>query len=165
MIVTTSEPTVRLTDPAEMKNLRGATAAAAPASDGASAAAAPMLDDATGASIDLAVAQWMRSPRATSLARERLRAMGVSETEIEERRRCRSADQRLAAILRLAVTFVIARGRLEVRDRALLPATDRDATIAAIAQATSLAFLRVSLANEVAANEPYPAIDVNIGDY
>jgi hypothetical protein len=60
---------------------------------------------------------------------------------------------------------MITRGQLQARDRALLPSTDRNATIAAIAHATSLAFLRVSLANEVVTNEPYPAIDVNIGDY
>ncbi len=128
-------------------------------------AEAPLLDGTTAASIDLAVAQWMRSPRAASLARERLRAAGVPEMEIEERRRCRSVDPGLASVLRLAVTLVIARGKLEARDRALLPAKNRDALIAAIAKATSLAFLRVSLANENARSEPYPAIDLDLGDY
>jgi uncharacterized protein YciW len=123
------------------------------------------LDDEACASIDLAVAQWMRSPRATSLGRERLRALGVSAMEIEERRRCRSSNPRLAAILRLAVTLIITRGRLEVRDRALLPESGREELIAAIARATSLAFLGVLLANEVDSNEPYPAVDLDIGDY
>jgi hypothetical protein len=117
-------------------------------SDGIVQAAPAFLDDATAASVDLAIAQWMRSPRATSLARERLRTMGISEVEIEERRRCRSADPGLAALLRLAVTLLITRGRLEARDRAAISANDRDRVIAAVAQATALAFLRVSLANE-----------------
>jgi hypothetical protein len=123
------------------------------------------IDESTTASIDLAVAQWMRSPRATSLARERVRTLGVDEAEIEERRRCRSVDRHMAAVLRLAVTLVITRGRLEERDRALLPWAERDATIAAIAHATSLALLRVARANEVASAEPFPAIDLDIGDY
>ncbi len=107
----------------------------------------------------------MRSPRATSLGRERLRALGVTDMEIEERRRCRSSNRRLAAILRLAVTLMITRGRLEVRDRALLPASNREELIAGIAKATSLAFLSVLLANEVNSNEPYPAVDLDVGDY
>jgi hypothetical protein len=130
-----------------------------------STAKAVPLDGETCASIDLAVAQWLRSPRATSLGRQRLRAFGVSEMEIEERRRCRSSNRRLAAILRVAVTLVITRGRLEVRDRALLPASDREELIAGIAQATSLAFLSVLLANEVDSNEPYPEVDLDVGDY
>ena len=85
--------------------------------------------------------------------------------EIEERRRCRSSNPRLAAILRLAVTLITTRGRLEVRDRALLPESGREELIAAIARATSLAFLGVLLANEVDSNEPYPAVDLDIGDY
>jgi hypothetical protein len=129
------------------------------------AASAAHLDDASAASIDLAVAQWMRSPRATSMARERLRALGVSESEIEERRRCRSADPVLAAALRLAVTLLITRGRLEARDRKAFSSHDREPTIAAIAQATALAFLRVSLANEARPGEPFPPIDLEIGDY
>ena len=129
------------------------------------AGTAPLLEDMATASIDLAVAQWMRSPRAAALARERLRAAGIAEAEIEERRRCRSADPELAAELRIAVTLLIARGKLEPRDRALVPSTERDARIAAIAHATSLAFLRVSLANEADPSDPYPAIDLDIGDY
>ncbi len=123
------------------------------------------LDDETCASIELAVAQWMRSPRAASLARERVRALGVTEREIEERRCCRSADRRVAAVLRIAVTLMFTRGRLEARDRALLPENDREELIAGIARATSLAFLRVLLANEVDSSEPYPAIDLDVGDY
>jgi hypothetical protein len=123
------------------------------------------LDEITVASIDLAVAQWMRSPRATSLARERLRTLGVAEDEIEERRRCRSGDRRLRAVLRLAVTIVITRGRLEERDRALLAPAERNAMLGAVAHATALAFLRVTLANEVTSAERYPAIDVDIEDY
>ena len=125
----------------------------------------PLLGAETRASIDLAVAQWMRSARATSLFRERLRALGIADAEIEERRRCRSASPQLAAILRLAVTLMITRGCLDARDRALLPTRGREATIAAIARATSLAFLEVSLANEVPRDAPFPAIDLDIGDY
>jgi hypothetical protein len=124
-----------------------------------------IIDENAAASIELAVAQWMRSPRATSLARERLRTLGVAEAEIDQRRRCRSSDPHLAALLRLAVTLMITRGRLEPRDRALLPRAERGATIAALAQATSFAFLRVALANEIASTQPYPEIDLEIGDY
>jgi hypothetical protein len=121
------------------------------------------LDEATGASIDLAIAQWMRSPRATSEARERLRALGVADEEIEERRRCRSSQPQLAAVLRLAVVLVIARGRLEPTDRAHLPADGREALIDAVARAVSLAVLRVSLAT--AAVRSYAPIDIEVGDY
>jgi hypothetical protein len=131
----------------------------------APAAETRLLDDRTVASIELAVAQWLRSPRATSLARERLRAAGVSEEEIEQRRRCRSSDPALATLLRLAVTLVITRGGLEARDRAPIASYERDALIGAVTAATSLARLRVSKANEVRPDEPYPAIDLDIGDY
>jgi hypothetical protein len=116
-------------------------------------------------SIDLAVGQWLRSPRATSCARERLRAAGVDEAEIEERRRCRSADPYLASLLRLAVTVIITRGHLEPSDiRRVRPALDEGGLRAVIA-ATAIAFLGVSLAESVDRATPYAPIDMEVGDY
>jgi hypothetical protein len=116
-------------------------------------------------SIDMAVAQWLRSPRATSQAREHLRAAGVGEAEIEERRRCRSSDPHLAALLRLAVTVIITRGRLEPRDiRRVRPALTDDELRAVIA-ATAIAFLAVTLAESVDRATPFVPIDIEVGDY
>jgi hypothetical protein len=123
------------------------------------------LDPLVAVSIELAVGQWLRSARATSAARERLRSAGVSEAEIEERRRCRSADPHLAALLRLAVTVIITRGRLDERDiRRVRPALE-DRELRAIVAATAVAFLAVTLAESVDRTTPFVPIDVEIGDY
>jgi alkylhydroperoxidase family enzyme len=128
----------------------------------APARAASSLDPLTRDSIQLAVAQWLGSARATSAARESLRAAGIAPDEIERRRRAQSSDRRLAATLRLAVTLVIARGRLSRRDRAAL---DPDQpTLRAIVIAVSDAFARTLLAETVDAT-PYPAIEMRLEDY
>jgi hypothetical protein len=115
-------------------------------------------------SIDLAVGQWMRSPRATSLARDSLREFGVAEPEIEARRRCRSDDRALASILRAAVTLMIARGHLDERDlRRLEPFSDAG-LLREIAGATAHAFYNVAVAESVE-RAPGVTIDLEIGDY
>jgi hypothetical protein len=115
-------------------------------------------------SIDLAVAQWLRGPRATSIARQRLRSLGVSETEIECRRRCRSSDRDLAEILRLAVTLLISHGRLEATDLRRVKPAPSAALLRAVAAAAALAFYNVAIAESVE-RSAYAAIDMRIGDY
>jgi hypothetical protein len=115
-------------------------------------------------SIDLAVAQWMRSPRATSVARDGLRRLGVMEAEIERRRRCQSADRSLAGILRTAVTLMIARGQLDQRDLRRLEPQPDTGLLRNIAGATAQAFYNVAIAESVE-RTPFAAIDLEIGDY
>jgi hypothetical protein len=115
-------------------------------------------------SVGLAVAQWLRSPRGTSIARERLRELGVPEDEIERRRRARSEDRALAGILRLAVTLVIARGRLERADLGRVKPAPSEALLREIAAAVALAFYNVAIAESVD-RTAYPAIDMSVGDY
>lgn len=123
------------------------------------------LDSVVAASIELAVAQWLRSARATSGARERLRSAGVDDAEIEQRRRCRSADPHLAALLRLAVTVIITRGRLEPRDVGRVRPALTDERLRAVVAATAIAFLAVTLAESVDRTTPFAPIDMEIGDY
>ncbi len=122
------------------------------------------LDDDAVLSIQLAVAQWLRSPRATSAARERLRARGVSEDEIQRRRRCESTDARLGAILRLAVTLLIARGRLNDRETRLLGPAKDERTLRAISAAVAQTYYDVSVAESIE-RPPYVPIEMNVGDY
>jgi hypothetical protein len=117
------------------------------------------------ASIDLAVAQWLRSTGATSRARERLRWFGVSEREIEARRRCTSADRRLQRMLRLAVTAVIARGHLEPRDVAVLGCDDGGRLARAIVAAASRASADVVVARRAGCEVAQPPIAMDVGDY
>ena len=122
------------------------------------------LSEETQLSIDLAIAQWMRGPRATSIARQRLRNLGVSEAEIECRRRCRSNDPVLAGILRLAVTLLIAHGRLEETDLRRVKPAPSAALLRAVVAAVALAFYNVAIAESVE-RTAYAAIDMRIGDY
>ena len=131
----------------------------------ATASARPaLLDREQRASIDLAIAQWVGSARATSMARQRLLALGVAPDEVESRRRAASADPILAGILRFAVTTVIARGRIGADLRRLKPVPS-DALVREVLTATAQAFLNVTLAESIDATGPQPAIDMNIGDY
>jgi hypothetical protein len=122
------------------------------------------LPDEARSSIAMAVAQWLGSPRATSIARQRLRELGVGEAEIELRRRCKSDDRALAGILRLAVTFVIARGHIEDADlRSVKPAPEA-AILREIAAAVAVGFYNVAIAESID-RTPYAAIDMQVGDY
>ena len=116
-------------------------------------------------SVCLAVAQWLQSARAVVSARERLVALGASDNEIERRRRADSNDAELAALLRLAVTIVITRGRLAERDRRRLMQPSSDAVLRALIEATADAYARVLHAESTGHASPAPRIDMNIGDY
>ncbi len=115
-------------------------------------------------SIDLAVAQWMRSPRGTAAARQRLRELGVPEAEIERRRRAQSDDRELAGLLRLAVTLVIARGRLEQADLRRIKPAPNESQLREIVAAVALAFYNAAIAESIDRTN-YPAIDMVVGDY
>jgi hypothetical protein len=133
-------------------------------SDISAGGVAEALSAETQLSIDVAIAQWLRSPRVTSSAYRRLRELGVPAPEIERRRRAQSADPALAGILRIAVTFVIARGRLERSDlRGIRPAPGAP-LLRAIAAAAAHAFYDVAIAESVDP-VPFAAIDMQIGDY
>jgi uncharacterized protein YciW len=123
------------------------------------------LSDTVRLSIDLAVAQWLRNPHATYAARAELRAAGISEAEIEERRRARSADPELARILHFAVVAIITHGRPEERDIRRLGATADPALVRAILDAASSSRRRVALAAVLARGTAPPPIDMNVGDY
>jgi uncharacterized protein YciW len=130
----------------------------------ASSAAAPQLGAEARLSIGLAVAQWMRSPRATSSARGRLRELGVADAEIERRRRAQSADRTLEGILRLAVTLVIAHGRLEPSDvRGLKPSPDAG-LLREIAATVARTFYDVAIAESIDRSGD-PTLDMQLGDY
>jgi len=126
---------------------------------------ARVLDDLLRQSIDLAVGQWMRDPVTTFAARAGLRAAGVPESEIEERRRARSADPELARVLFFAVTTVITHGRPEERDVRRLGPLGDPAMVAAILDAVASSRARVTFASALAGTTPHPPIDMNIGDY
>jgi len=123
-----------------------------------------LLGEEYRSSIDLAIAQWMRSPRAASVARERLRELGVTEAEIERRRRCKSDNRNLDGILHIAIKLVITRGQLEKRDLRSLPPVASAPMLREIARATSQAFYNVLIAESVE-QTPYVAINMEIGDY
>ena len=115
-------------------------------------------------SINLAVAQWLRSPRATSNARRRLRDAGVAEDEIERRRRTQSDDPSLAGVLKLAVTMVIARGHLSERDRRFIGRGPNDPLVREIAESVAASFYDVTVAESLD-RSPFETIDMQIGDY
>ncbi|BDE04984.1 hypothetical protein WPS_02600 [Vulcanimicrobium alpinum] len=116
-------------------------------------------------SIDLSVAQYLRSARAVVEAQERLAQLGVSSDELLRRRRAESADRGIARLLRLAVTLIITRGRLDRADRRRLPPGASEATIHAVVAATAEAYARVLVAESAAPAGSRPAIDMNVGDY
>jgi uncharacterized protein YciW len=126
--------------------------------------AVALLSEEQRLSIELAVAQWMRSPRATSNARARLRNLGVSEEQIEARRRCQSSDSVLRGILRVALALTITRGHLENSDLRHLQAANRAAMLKEITAATAQAF-SITLIAEAVERTPYATIDMEVGDY
>lgn len=123
------------------------------------------LSDELRWSIDLAVAQYLRSARGVVAAQERLAHLGVSSDERFRRRRAESTDPQIARLLRLAVTLVITRGRLAEVDRRRLPPDVSEATIAAVVAATAEAYARVLVLESGAPATAPPAIDMNVGDY
>jgi hypothetical protein len=125
---------------------------------------ARVLDDLLRQSIDLAVGQWMRDPFTTFAARAELRAAGVPESEIEERRRARSGDSDLSRVLFFAVTAVITRGHPEERDVRRLGSLADPAIVAAILDAAASSRARAIFSAALAGTTP-PPIDMNVGDY
>ncbi len=126
---------------------------------------APLLEELVRWSIELAVGQWLRDPHTTFAARAVLRAAGVSESEIEERRRARSADPDLARILHFAVTVIITRGLPEERDVRRLGPQGHPAMVAAIVDAATSSRARVAFASAPARTSSPPPIDMDVGDY
>ena len=126
---------------------------------------APSLDVDVRHSIDLVVAQWLRDPHTTFAARAMLRATGISEAEIAERRRARSKDPELARVLRFAVTAIITAGRPEERDIRRLGALGHPALVTAILEAAASSHRRVTLASVLSRGATPPIIDMNVGDY
>jgi hypothetical protein len=123
-----------------------------------------VLDTLVRQSIDLAVGQWMRDPYTTFAARAALRCAGVPESEIEERRRARSADSELARVLFFAVTAIITRGLPDERDIRRLGSLGNPVMVAAILDAAASSRARVTFAAAMAGATP-PPIDMNVGDY
>ncbi len=124
-----------------------------------------VLTESDRRSIHLAVAQWLRSARATSRARESLAALGIDRGEIERRRRAQSADPATAELLRLGVTLVMARGRLAESDLRGGIAHPTDQRLRAIATAAAEAFSLVAIAESVDRTAAFAPIDMEIGDY
>ncbi len=116
------------------------------------------------ASIRLAVAQWMRSARAVTAARDALRLLHVPVDEIFRRRRAESADAYLATLLRLAVTLVITRGTLEESDRRRYTPLLDDDVVRSVVQHVADARRYVSLIERDAADAA-PSVDLDVGDY
>ncbi len=115
-------------------------------------------------SIVLAVAQWRRSARATLIAVNRLRAFGVPDREIFARRRASSGDPELAALLRLAVTIVIAHGRLLAAD---LRFAERHGLRTRVSEVDACTEDALALIDAIGAADlpATPAIDMDVGDY
>jgi alkylhydroperoxidase family enzyme len=124
-----------------------------------------LLDPQTRAAIEIAVAQWLGSERCTSAARERLLALGVPEDEIASHRRADARDPALRALLRFAVTTVIARGRVHATDLLRLKPRPSDALLAEVAAVTARAFLRVTLVESLDLYRDVPRLAMAIGDY
>ena len=124
------------------------------------------LDEPRRLAIELAAAQWARSPVAVSAAYDRMSQIGIGKPEIEANRRATSADGKLAPLLRYAVTLLITKGHLSPEDRALIRREGiTDVLLAEVAAVTARAFLRISLLESLGTELRVPRIDVEIGDY
>jgi hypothetical protein len=115
-------------------------------------------------SIVLAIAQWRQNARATLIAVNRLRAFGIGDREIFARRRASSSDSELGAILRLAVTIVIARGHLLAAD---LHFAERHGLDTRVSEVDACAEDALALIDAIGAADVYlpAAIDMEVGDY
>ena len=115
--------------------------------------------------IELAVAQWARSERTASAAVERLLALGVPTAEIERHRRADATDDRLARLLRYAVTLLLTHGRLDRTDLARVRPRAGDALLAETAAVTARAFLRIAVVESLDLPLAVPPLAMAIGDY
>jgi hypothetical protein len=116
-------------------------------------------------SLRLAVAQWLRSRRATFEAQHHLLELGISPDEVMRRRKAQSTDPQLAGLLRLAVTLIITRGRLEAADLRRLPSSLGAAALPAVIEATADAYASVLRAESNAGSGPPADFSLDIGDY
>jgi len=123
------------------------------------------FDNSRRRSIELAVAQHMRSRRGVDTARKALLELGVSEDEIVRRRRAESTDRDLARALRLAVTIVITRGRLTDAERRNISRWFSEDAWSEIVETTTDAYATVVRAETLPAPAPEPTVDLDIGDY
>ena len=124
-----------------------------------------LLDERSRTAIEIAVAQWVGSEQCTSAARRRLLELGVDGDEIERHRRGDARDPALRALLRFAVTTLIARGRVDATDFARMRPRPSDALLAETAAVTARAFLRVTLAESLGLHGDAPPLAMAIGDY
>jgi hypothetical protein len=124
-------------------------------------ARAGRIDLETYWSIVLAVAQWRRHPQLTKAAIVRLTGLGVAPAEIFARRRAASNDPQLAAVLRLAVTIVIAGGRLSAADRRFIERHELDGVADCVKAYADDALAFIAAIGCAARGE----IDMNVGDY
>jgi hypothetical protein len=116
--------------------------------------------------ITLAVAQWLENAPVTARAYGEGLDAGIERDELERNRRATSEDARTKAILRLAVTIVIARGRIDTTDRKWIEryAIGEDELREIIAE-VSRAMFACYVAGAI---EPQPLvtpIEMRIGDY
>lgn len=117
-------------------------------------------------SIDLAVAQYLRSANGVRLAQQRLARFHLDDAELLRRRRADASDAATADILKFAVTVAIARGRMTARDRRILGAdADREDVVREIVLATGAAYTSALLAESNAADPTAAGFDMDVGDY
>jgi hypothetical protein len=116
--------------------------------------------------ITLAVAQWLDNAAVTSRAYETGLALGIERDELEANRRARSHDARTKTILRLAVTIVIARGRIDTTDRKWIEryALSEEELREIIAEVTRAMFA-CYVAGVIEQQPRRAPIEMRIGDY
>ncbi len=123
------------------------------------------IDETLRYSIDLAIAQHLRSKHGIANARRALLALGISDDEIFRRRRAESSDPILANVLRLVVTLIITRGRLSDRERLSVSRTFDETTWRAIVTIATDAYGAIVRAESLLGKSPRSDIDLEVGDY
>lgn len=123
------------------------------------------LDELQRRSIEVAVAQHLRSRRGVAAAQKALLELGLSGDEIVRRRRAESGDPALAHLLRWAVTIVITRGRLTEMERRQIARSYSEQTWNALVEATMDAYAKVIRVETRSAPAPESTLDLEVGDY
>lgn len=116
--------------------------------------------------IALAVAQWLDNAPVTARAFDGGEALGIERDELELNRRANSHDARTKMILRLAVTIVIGRGRIDTTDRKWIDryALSEDELREIIAEVTRTMFA-CYVAGVIEPRPRVAPIEMRIGDY
>lgn len=118
------------------------------------------------ASIDLAVAQYLRSAVGVDDARRRLSCFELDEAEVLRRRRADASDPAVARVLKFAVTAVMTRGRLTATDsRRLLRGADDGDLARAVVRAAGSAYTNVLLLESAPDKPATTDLDLDVGDY